>query len=237
MKTDRNKRGKFCRSNNKGSYDELKVMRQKRWIFEHDRPPDIIKCIPLDDNVNRVPCSEHNYCSGSDMPIADESQDLISRQVEIPHEECRNIPNEDNSWRTGRRIVELGALAEGLAGCKLCGNPLHLTNCLGERKFGLAHILLVKCNFPSCRLVNDVPTGRKHRTDRGGNAWDVNTKLAAGMINGGFGETHVSSLLAALNIPSITHRNLKSREREVGAHLQLMAEESCKKHLEEEANL
>ncbi|XP_069135615.1 uncharacterized protein [Argopecten irradians] len=57
------------------------------------------------------------------------------------------------------------------------------------------------------------------------------------MINGGFGETHVSSLLAALNIPSITHRNLKSREREVGAHLQLMAEESCKKHLEEEANL
>lgn len=45
----------------------------------------------------------------------------------------------------------------------LSGHLLHLIDCVGEKKFGLAYILMVKCNYLECGLVNDVPTGRKER--------------------------------------------------------------------------
>ncbi|XP_062618074.1 uncharacterized protein LOC134279665 [Saccostrea cucullata] len=54
------------------------------------------------------------------------------------------------------------------------------------------------------------------------------------MINGGLGETHINNMLAALNIPNIIEKSLKDREREVGVHLEEMAEESCRKQLHEE---
>ena len=54
------------------------------------------------------------------------------------------------------------------------------------------------------------------------------------MINGGFGETHLNALLAVLNIPGISKRGLKEREREVGNTLSKMADESCQKNLLEE---
>lgn len=59
----------------------------------------------------------------------------------------------------------------------------------------------------------------------------------AGMINGGFGETHINSILAALNILSITKKALKKRGREVGHQLNSMAEESCKKQLNKELEM
>lgn len=52
-------------------------------------------------------------------------------------------------------------------------------NCLvvkGSQRF--AHVLLFKCKFHSCGLVNEVSTSSKHRTSKGGNAWYVNTKLS-----------------------------------------------------------
>ena len=72
-------------------------------------------------------------------------------------------------------------LADGLKACQLCGNPLHLKDCVGEKKFGLAHILSVRCFYSECGLVNDVPTGSRHKTSTCTSAWDVNTKLAAGI--------------------------------------------------------
>lgn len=36
----------------------------------------------------------------------------------------------------------------------------------------------IKCE--NCELINDVATGSRHRTEKGGLAWDANTKLAAG---------------------------------------------------------
>ena len=54
------------------------------------------------------------------------------------------------------------------------------------------------------------------------------------MINGGFGETHLNALLAVLNIPGISKRGLKEKEREVGNNLSKMADESCQKNLLEE---
>lgn len=57
------------------------------------------------------------------------------------------------------------------------------------------------------------------------------------MINGGFGEPLVNSLLAVLNIPGLSKRSLKEREREIGSTLDKMAEDSCREYLQEEAKL
>ena len=83
-------------------------------------------------------------------------------------------------------MVELGVLVEGLKACFLCSQPLRLENCVGETKFGLGHILKIKCDYADCGLVNEIPTGRRHKTEKGGSAWDVNTKLAAGMCINSF---------------------------------------------------
>ncbi|XP_055999332.1 uncharacterized protein LOC125677071 [Ostrea edulis] len=146
----------------------------------------------------------------------------------------------ESSWRVGRRVVELGTLVDNLKrGCTMCDNMLHLVNTIGGRKFGLGQVLQVQCTQPTCSFVNDIPTGSKHKVKAGKKqyAWDVNTKLAAGMVNGGYGTTHVNALLAALNIPGITDKSLKKREREVGEHLEEMAGQSCNEILQEEMKL
>ena len=74
-------------------------------------------------------------------------------------------------------------LADGLRACQLCCHLLHLKDCVGEKKFGLGHILLVKCGHDGCSLINEIPTGSRHKTHAGGIAWDVNTKLVAGRSN------------------------------------------------------
>ena len=47
------------------------------------------------------------------------------------------------NWKTGRRIVELGVLSEGLdkKGCMACGNILQLSNIVQETQSGLANYL------------------------------------------------------------------------------------------------
>lgn len=50
----------------------------------------------------------------------------------------------DNDWSVGRRVVELGVLAEALKGCKICGTPLHLHLTVGIQTYGLAAIFKVK---------------------------------------------------------------------------------------------
>ena len=45
------------------------------------------------------------------------------------------------SWDEGRRVVELGFLAEGLRPCKDCSNLLELANTLTEKRYGLGSIL------------------------------------------------------------------------------------------------
>ena len=83
-------------------------------------------------------------------------------------------------WKDRKRIVELDTLAINFKACKRCGQPLHLSDCVGDIRFGLAQILQVQCRYEECRLLNDVPTGKKHETNKGGKAWDINTKLATG---------------------------------------------------------
>ncbi|XP_062590039.1 uncharacterized protein LOC134251653 [Saccostrea cucullata] len=216
----RNKKGKFVKSSRIKQNEVLRRECVKYW----DRS---------DENT-----SKENVETPVITPVTNEDHvyhcvDPLATDVRVAREEIVE-PTGKNDWSEGRRIIELGILANNLKECKRCGQPLHLSDCVGETRFGLAQILQVQCRYQECRLLNDVPTGKKHLTEKGGKAWDINTKVAVGMINGGFGESHLNAFLAVLNIPGISKGGLKEREREVGSTLSKMAEESCRTSLLEE---
>ncbi|XP_061194397.1 uncharacterized protein LOC133202576 [Saccostrea echinata] len=82
----------------------------------------------------------------------------------------------------------------------------------------------------NCDMVVSVPTGKRHSridSDHPSRAFDVNTKLALGMLHAGIGQKKVSMLLSVLNIPSMCHKTLKKTEREVGKALKEVAKKSC----------
>lgn len=164
----KNKKGRFVKQGHSKQVTALSKGRNTRWNSE---------CHSV-SNAEAILSNEldHSY------NLSSENQDPVynvSRQEDIVSDCTSDVELE---WRTGRRVVELGTLANGLKACQLCSQPLHLINTVGERRFGLAQILEVKCMYSECGLVNDVPTGSKHTSQNGGQAWDVNTKLAAGMI-------------------------------------------------------
>ncbi|CAG2218616.1 unnamed protein product [Mytilus edulis] len=77
------------------------------------------------------------------------------------------------SWGLGRRIVELDLLAVGMY-CCICKSPLHLSNTVGEKLFGLSGIIMIRCDL--CATVTDVQTGKRGPTG----SYDINTKAALG---------------------------------------------------------
>ncbi|XP_056017087.1 uncharacterized protein LOC125673339 [Ostrea edulis] len=200
--------GKYCKEAKLKRLNNLSRARDARWDKQHASDSSTATRLTPISNY------DHTYTCTDDL--------IVCQQTEIEQE--ADDQGKESDWRCGRRIVELVVLADGLKACHWCGSPLHLKECVGEKKFGLAHILLVKCCYSECGLVNDVPTGSRHKTSTCTSAWDVNTKLAAG-------------LLAALNIPTITQKSLKSREREIATHLNDMVDQSCSKHLDEEIRL
>ncbi|XP_061173701.1 uncharacterized protein LOC133182871 [Saccostrea echinata] len=89
-------------------------------------------------------------------------------------------------------------------------------------------MLQMKC--VNCDMVVSVPTGKRHSridSDHPSRAFDVNTKLALGMLHAGISQKKVLMLLSVLNIPSMCHKTLKKTEREVGKALEEMAKKSC----------
>ena len=85
-------------------------------------------------------------------------------------------------WFAERRIVELGVLASGLAACTICQKSLELRNIVSERRYGLASLLRVRCE---CGTDNKISTGKTHRSSnsrRGTPIFDVNTKVATGIV-------------------------------------------------------
>lgn len=83
-------------------------------------------------------------------------------------------------WRQGRRIVELGLIADQLRSCVDCGGRIFLDNIVSEKRQGLGSILYIEC---SCGMLNSVVTNKRHSTGkRGVPTFDVNTKAALGKI-------------------------------------------------------
>ncbi|WAR14915.1 LOW QUALITY PROTEIN: hypothetical protein MAR_005058, partial [Mya arenaria] len=159
----------------------------------------------------------------------------IINNVNVEKKTCISVPETVPPWLEGRRVVEIGVILERLSSCSSCGNSFCI-NGIGETIYGLGSILHISCN--TCRMVNLVPTGKRHSTSDGSAArrcFDVNTKLAAGkfchhinsqrcankctMINAG--ESQISAIIAELNLPGISKTALKAREREIGPSIEM----------------
>ncbi|CAG2194346.1 unnamed protein product [Mytilus edulis] len=161
----------------------------------------------------------------------DHSYDVTSKKIvpdisNIVHEEV--LDNDGNNltptddWRIGRRVVELGVIADHLQQCKHCGLPLSLHNIIDIKTYGLGSVLKVLCTNKSCGNINAIPTGKQHDHK----IWDVNTKLALAAIDLGLGEHQINGLLSILNIPTVSHCMIDSRIREVGDVIESVADQS-----------
>ena len=67
------------------------------------------------------------------------------------------------SWRDGKRIVELGVLAEALGKCfgEDCSSTLDLRNTESEKRYGFASLLWVSC--VKCGALNSIKASKSHR--------------------------------------------------------------------------
>ena len=87
---------------------------------------------------------------------------------------------------SGRCVVELDLLAEALdRGCNTCAKPLQLSRITDETVSGLGSFLYIMCSNPDCGELNICQTSKTHRVPgrmRGRPIFDVNTKLAAGLL-------------------------------------------------------
>ncbi|XP_056014139.1 uncharacterized protein LOC125677956 isoform X1 [Ostrea edulis] len=162
---------------------------------------------------------DHNYsvghvCNGTECGDA----------VEIPQNASRD------SWKKGRRIIELDSLLSELKYCKKCflgPVPLTYDTIVGELKKGLGGYLYVVCSNVDCRRVNKVAYGKTYRVKKYGMpCFSVNTKLGTAMIDSIGGPDKVNNMLSTLNIPPISGKNLKSMERRAGEVVEEVARKS-----------
>ncbi|XP_063414850.1 uncharacterized protein LOC134696828 [Mytilus trossulus] len=131
--------------------------------------------------------------------------------------------DKNNTWMEGRRVVELDVLAREMHCCR-CNLPLHLSNTVGERLYGLASVLLIKCDNSACLATTDVHTGK--RTPNG--SYCINSKVAIGMTHAGMGPSHVNNFLTECNLPPISDTTLRKKEKEFSKTIHDVAMTSCR---------
>ncbi|VDI14592.1 Hypothetical predicted protein, partial [Mytilus galloprovincialis] len=191
------KKGGFSHKKYKDRYEKVSEAQKKRW---------------------NVPLEDHSYST---------QQNTTMFPIGVDHEEEVQVPNSRSftQWREGRRVVELGILADGLRGCAKCGLPLQLGHTTSILTCGLSAILKIPCSNTVCRHVNNIPTGKRQER-----IWDANVKLASASINAGLGERQVNTLLSGLNIPPLGKRMLE-------LHYKKVAKETVDQALCEEVEL
>ncbi|CAG2232154.1 unnamed protein product [Mytilus edulis] len=197
----------------------------------------------ISNNQRKRYCEEDHH---QDLALksvhADHSYDVTSKRFvpdisNIVHEEV--LDNDGNNltptddWRVGRRVVELGVIADHLQQCKHCGLPLSLHNTIDIKTYGLGSVLKVLCTNKSCGNINAIPTGKQHDHK----IWDVNTKLALAAIDLGLGEHQINGLLSILNIPTVSHCMIDNRIREVGDVIESVADKSMEEWTEKEKEM
>lgn len=201
------------------------------------------KLVSIREGQRKRYCEEdHHQDLASKSVHADHSYAVTSKRFvpdisNIVHEEV--LDNDGNNltptddWRVGRRVVELGVIADHLQQCKHCGLPLSLHNTINIKTYGLGSVLKVLCTNKSCGNINAIPTGKQHDHK----IWDVNTKLALAAIDLGLGEHQINGLLSILNIPTVSHCMIDNRIREVGDVIESVADESMEEWTEKEKEM
>ena len=163
------------------------------------------------------------------------------RQNDLHRNTAQHSPkppdNYSADWHEGRRIVELGVLGESLGSCenKECDRVLDLRNTISETRIGLTSVLWNQCE---CGELNKIHTGTCHREkNKGLPIYDVNTKMAEGILHGGLSFTGAERFLATLQIPPPDRKTMKRREKEIGSAIESVTENSCKNAQEVECLL
>lgn len=111
-------------------------------------------------------------CSNSDVPLEEEkvkADEYVASEAD--DDEAKDMGGNFYELQ-GRHIVDINYLIEGLIrGCHSCKEPLRLSSCIGDTRYGPGSLLHIDCI--KCHKVTLVPTGTRH----GHNVWDINCKL------------------------------------------------------------
>ena len=104
-------------------------------------------------------------------------QPAISPSIGLSRLQSSPAPAE--TWKVGRRIVELQTLADQLD-CGNCSSPLSLKNIVRETRHGFGSILYVSCGHCDGEPTK-VYTGKRHApSTTKKTVFDVNSKAALG---------------------------------------------------------
>ena len=122
---------------------------------------------PCVNGRKRKPNSQfiRNKCKNKRRRISSAEHETKAENIaETSDEQTTPLPEHTkHCWRDGRRIVELGYLADQLkAGCSKCKNPLNIINTMDETTQGLGSILYIQCE--ECPQLNAIKTGKTHRS-------------------------------------------------------------------------
>ncbi|KAK0178543.1 hypothetical protein PV327_007423 [Microctonus hyperodae] len=115
-------------------------------------------------------------------------------------EETNNDKPIESNLIEGPRLVELTELGKNLRCCQ-CNDVLCLDNIVGEIRSGFNSILRVKCL--KCVTITQVPTGKLHVVN--------NNKKRA--VHAGYGCSGLNKILACSNMPTISMKTFKRKEK------------------------
>ena len=195
--------------------------------------------------------ADHQYAQKEtskqlDENIPSEGVDVVEQVIPSTHDLPKNVISVGKI----RLIIELQHVIEQLKeGCLNCKLPLNIGSSKGVQTRGLGGWIYVICDNPACLQMNKISMGKQHRDQTvknstqhpvlpSGNAiFNINTKVASGMLHAGIGETRVNNLFTTMNLPQISHASLKKRENEIGSVLETFAKESADSALATEKEL
>jgi hypothetical protein len=140
------------------------------------------KQVLSDHSYHHVPAGNVTTSTTSNTSVASDKPDL-DHVIHEEHVFSDNVTmiSSSNDWISGRRLVELDVLAQGLSACSEFTLPLNLSHTVGETRLGLGSLLHVICQNPCCNYLNKLPVGKRHKSKDGQlKIWDVNTKAVTG---------------------------------------------------------
>ena len=156
------------------------------------------------------------------MEVSDDesSETIVKRRKAVEN----RFSEEEQSRVRGNRIVDLNWLAKMLeAGCEFCGKtPLLLSKIKAEYRKGFVSIFKVTCD--RCNKLNAIRT-QKPNAYR--NPEDLNSMAVLGTLHNGIGVSHLQSIMAAVEVPSLSVNGYKNVENYVGKVMEMEAEHSC----------
>ena len=163
-------------------------------------------------NPNFLKCKkkrEDNFADENDL-VTDQIEEAAVKEVECYEGREVNPLVKDVGdtiqWNEGRRIVELGVLAEQLSKCGEddCEAKLDLRNIVAETISGFGSYLWIKCS--DCGQETKITTGKVRKSAANGKggrpSFDINTKSAAAVIHVGAGAAAIKQFMETIEVGS-----------------------------------